>query len=323
MIYSEDNNVKDKPVIVIEDNPEVVPGQGDGETPVIVIERDGGNGHVDDGKPKTRRRLPWVVGSVVITLLLCLCCILGYKIYRTYYDIGISVSVTSEENIQKLQQPVKAVAPEVVMTSDSVLGVALNFYEIRGLKAEISFDEPDTTNMDVYLYSRCSDFSSYDPAENHYLGSLVVQGEEQRSETQRLGYCAMANDNVVIGVAGDEDVKDYCIQQGGSFFRQFILVSNGMLPTRFHLHGKVERRGLGRIGEKLYYIETLNKETMWDFADALREYGFTDVIYITGGKDHCFYRSIDGVHHHIGDVSKKDEKHKGAGLIPWVVFTKR
>ena len=209
------------------------------------------------------------------------------------------------------------------MTSDSILGVGMNLYEVRGLKAEISFTQPDTTQQDVYLYSRCSDFTSYDPQENHYMGSLVVQGKELSSDVSRLGYCAMANNNIVIGVARDEKVKDYCIEHGGSFFRQFILVSNGVLPSKFYLHGKVERRAIGRISNKLYYIETHNKEALWAFADALREYGFTDAIYITGGTDYCFYRSADGKAHHIGDLAKKDKPHKGKGIVPWLVFKKK
>ena len=211
----------------------------------------------------------------------------------------------------------------VAMVSDSILGVALNFYEIKGLKAESAFTEPDTTDTDVFLYSRCCDQTSYDPKTNHYLGSLVVNGKEIEADVSRLGYCAMANDNIVIGIARNEDVKDYVLEQGGSFFRQFILVSNGVLPSRFHLHGKVERRGLGRIGDKLFYIETRHKETMWDFADALREYGFIDAIYITGGTDYCFYRTADGIAHKIGDDTKYEDKHKGEGLVPWLVFKKR
>ena len=233
------------------------------------------------------------------------------------------MSVTSEQNIAKLQNNVKKQIPEVVMTSDSILGVALNFYEIKGLKAEIAFTEPDTTDTDVFLYSRCCDQTSYDPKTNHYLGSLVVNGKEIEADVSRLGYCAMTNDNVVIGIARNEDVKDYVLEQGGSFFRQFILVSDGVLPSRFHLHGKVERRGLGRIGDKLFYIETRHKETMWDFADALREYGFIDAIYITGGTDYCFYRTADGIAHKIGDDTKYEDKHKGEGLVPWLVFKKR
>lgn len=228
------------------------------------------------------------------------------------------MSTTSEENIAKLSSATKEVTPEVVMTSDSILGVALNFYELRGLKAEITLEEPDTADTDVYLYSRCADYGK----NGKYLGSMIMSGKEMQDDNSRLGYCAMANDNVVIGIARDEKVRDYVMEQGGSFFRQFILVSNGVLPGKFHLHGKVERRGLGRIGDKLYYIETRHAETMWDFADALREYGFVDAIYITGGADYSFFRTTDGTRHDIGSPADYPHKKK-KGLEPWLVFRKR
>lgn len=315
MKYTEDN-MDEKPVFIIEEKPDVVDGQGEGETPVITIE-------TDNSILKPKRRTPWIIGTAIATILVCVAALWGYKYYRTKRDIGIPVSVTSAQNIEKLQKPVASQAPEVVMTSDSILGVALNFYEMKGLKAEITFAEPDTTDTDVFLYSRCADHTTYDPKTNHYFGSIVANGKEIESDVSRLGYCAMANDNIVIGIARNEDVKDYVLEQGGSFFRQFILLSNGVLPSQFQLHGKVERRGLGRIGDTLYYIETRNKETMWDFADALREYGFIDAIYITGGTDYSYYRTADGIAHGIGDDAKYKDKHKGDGLVPWVVFKKR
>lgn len=321
MILTEDN-MNEKAIVVIDEKPEVVEGQGEGETPVITIEAssDLSQGEGLNVTLKSSRRWLWFVGGLILSAILCIAAVVGWKYYRTYVNIGVPVSVTSKQNIAKLQKPVTQQTPEVIMISDSILGVALNFYEIKGLRAEIAFTEPDTTDTDVFLYSRCADQTSYDPKTNHYLGSLVVKGQEVESDVSRLGYCAMANDNIVIGIARNEDVKDYVQEQGGSFFRQFILVSNGVLPPRFHLHGKVERRGLGRIGEKLYYIETRHKETMWDFADALREYGFIDAIYITGGTDYCFYRTADGAPHGIGDRDKYPHNHKGKGLVPWMVF---
>lgn len=315
MNYKEDK-MSEKPLFIIEEKPDVIEGQGEGETPVITIE-------TDNGLQKSKRRTPWIIFTALTTALLCVVVVLGYKFYRTYMNIGVPVSVTSAQNIEKLNMPVTNQTAEVILTNDSILGVALNFYEIKGLKAEITFSEPDSTDTDVFLYSRCADQTSYDSKTNHYIGSLVVNGKEIESDVSRLGYCAMANDNIVIGIARNEDVKDYVQKHGGSFFRQFILVSNGVIPYRFHLHGKVERRGLGRIGDKLYYIETRHKETMWDFADALREYGFIDAIYITGGTDYCFYRTYDGIAHSIGDETKYEDKHKGEGVIPWLVFKKR
>lgn len=313
------DNRYDKQVIIVDDEPIVVPGQGEGEIPVITIEEtpSGSSAGEQTASKKPARRMLWFVGGVAISALLCVATIFGWRYYRTYVDIGIPVSTTSEQNIAKLSVAIKKVNPEVIVTSDSILGVALNLYELRGLKAEVTLQEPDTTDTSVYLYSHCADYGK----NGAYLGSMVMKGKEMQQDRSRLGYCAMANDNIVIGIARDEDVKDYTIEQGGSFFRQFILVSNGVLPSKFHLHGKVERRGLGRIGDKLYYIETKHAETMWDFADALREYGFIDAIYITGGADYSFYRTTDGTRHDIGNPANYPHQ-KQKGIVPWLVFKK-
>jgi hypothetical protein len=289
------------------------------EVPVIIIER--------DEQPQTCESVTKVVAPSqkhkwlkrLLALLAVGCMMIatlaGYYFWNFYYNIGVSISVTPEQNIEKLQEPVKQEVPEVVMTSDSILGVAMDFYAIHGLRASIEFEEPDTADTSVYLYCRSADFK----ADSTYIGSLVVNGEEYQSDTHRLGYMAMLGGNSVIGISRSEKVKDYVQEQGGSFFRQFILVSDGTIPTRFYLHGKVERRAIGRIGDQLYFIATRHKETLWDFADALREYGFIDAIYITGGADYIYYRGKDAIRHDVGN-SKEYPHEKWKGVIPWLVF---
>ena len=290
------------------------------EVPIIIIERD------EQPQPKeivTEAAAPsgkrkWLKRILALAAIGCLmvAVLAGYYLWNYYCNIGVPVSVTPKQNIEKLQQfLVKKVAPKVVMTSDSILGVAMDFYAIHGLKASIEFEEPDTADTSVYLYCRSVDHK----VDSTYIGSLVVNGEERQSDTHRLGYMAMLGDNTVIGISRSEKVKDFVQDQGGSFFRQFILVSDGTIPSHFFLHGKVERRAIGRINDQLYYIATRNKETLWDFADALREYGFIDAIYITGGTDYGFYRDKGGVRHDIGDPA--DYPHtKWKGIIPWLVF---
>ena len=289
------------------------------EVPIIIIERD------EQPQPQEvvtkavapSRKQKWLKRFLALVAIGCLmvAILAGYYFWNYYYNIGVSVSVTPEQNIEKLQKPAKQETPEVVMTSDSILGVAMDFYAIHGLKASIEFEEPDTADTSVYLYCRSVDHK----ADSTYIGTLVVNGEERQSDTHRLGYMAMLGDNSVIGISRSEKVKDYVQEHGGSFFRQFILVSNGDIPGRFFLHGKVERRAIGRIDDQLYFIATRHKETLWDFADALREYGFIDAIYITGGADYVFYRDKDGFRHDIGD--KSDYPHtKWKGIIPWLVF---
>ena len=289
------------------------------EVPIIIIER--------DEQPQSKeivtkvvapsKKQKWLKRFLAFAVVGCMivAAIAGYYFWNYYYNIGVSVSVSPEQNIEKLKKPVKKEIPQVVMTSDSILGVAMDFYAIHGLKASIEFEEPDTADTSVFLYSRCADHT----ADERYLGSLVAQGKEYQSDQTRLGYMAMTEGQMVIGISRSDKVKDYVIDHGGSFFRQFILVSNGMIPSRFFLHGKVERRAIGRIDNQLYYIATRHKETLWDFADALREYGFIDAIYITGGADYVFCRSRDGIRHDLGNPS--DYPHtKWKGVIPWLVF---
>lgn len=289
------------------------------EVPIIIIER--------DEQPQSKeivtkvvapsKKQKWLKRFLALIAVGCLmiAILAGYYFWNYYYNIGISVSVTPEQNIEKLQKPVKHETSEIVQSSDSILGVAMDFYEIHGLKASIEFEEPDTADTSVYLYCRSADHK----ADSTYIGSLVVNGEERQSDTHRLGYMAMLGGNSVIGISRSEKVKEYVQENGGCFFRQFILVSDGTIPSRFFLHGKVERRAIGRIGDQLYYIATRHKETLWDFADALREYGFIDAIYITGGADYVYFRTIDGMRHDIGDPLTYPQK-KWKDIVPWLVF---
>lgn len=308
---------EEKPLIIIGEPQDVVEGQVQGDVPVIIVERDP-EGPSNGNGP---RRRWWVLGSMVLTIGCCLLAWLGWRYYRALTDIGVPIAVTSEQNIELLSQASpRGETAGVEMLQDTVLGVAFNMYRMTGLRAEITMQEPDTTDMDVYLYSRCSD---YHP-DFSVIGTLVMNGKVMPSvQERRLGYFAGANGNYVIGVARDEQVRDYVARcEDGCMFRQYILVSDGVLPPRFYLHGKVERRGLGRLANgELRYIETCNAETMWDFADALREYGFVDAIYITGGRDYCFYRTADGQRHDLGNVDAYP--HKNEGRVPWVVFRAR
>ena len=287
------------------------------EIPEFIIEND------DDVRPPIetngtekagKKWLPRLLEAIAIALMVIVV-FFAYKAWNYFYNIGVPISTTPTENIKKLQmEPVKESA-EVVLSSDSILGVALDFYAIHGLRASIEFQEPDTADMSVFLYSRSADHQ----ADGQYLGSLVVDGKEMQSDRSRLGYMGMVGNQMVIGISRSDKVKDYCMEHEGSFFRQFILVSNGVKPRNFFLRGKVERRAIGRKDGTLYYIATRHKETLWDFADALCDYGFIDAIYITGGDDYGYYRTSDGERHDIGNIEDYPHK-KWKGIIPWLVF---
>ncbi len=305
---TQDNNNKD--YILVEG--------GDMEVSVVRT-RDENAATYQEATDKSHHGRRWrVFAAVAAVVAVCLILVIGWIAYNRYTNIGIPVSRQPAENIALLQKQMNTndhVQSGVTLTSDSILGVAMDFYKLEGLRGTLSMTEPDPADSSVFLYVRSSDYL----ADGTFIGSLVVDGKELNStKGTRLGYVAMAGKGTVIGVSRSEKVKDFVQENGGSFFRQFILVSNGVLPQRFYLHGKVERRAIGRMGDTLYVVCTRHKETMWDFADALREYGFIDAIYITGGDDRSFYRTADGKAHVFGT----DTSHNSKFPVPWLVFRK-
>ena len=129
------------------------------EVPEFIIETD------DETRPPVetgRKEKPgrrWLRGilEALIIALTVIVAFSAYKVWNYYMNIGVPISTSPSENISKLQaEPVKERA-EVVLSSDSILGVALDFYAIHGLRASIEFEEPDTTDTSVFLYSRSAD----------------------------------------------------------------------------------------------------------------------------------------------------------------------
>lgn len=289
------------------------------ENPVIIIESDDkADSAMNHRAEPSPFRSKWMMLAYIIMgmLMLGILVYAGWRYYYHNYYVELPISCSSSENIKKLQAPVAKMRPEVIFTHDSVGTVPFNLYELRGLKAGLTMDEPDSTDTDVYFYSRCADYDK----KGRMMGTMVRDGRLIHKDNHRLGYCAMAGDNTVIGIARDEKVRDFVEDNGGSMFRQFVLVSKGEIPSVFHLHGVVERRAFARLADSntLYYVESCKAETMYDFADAIRKYGFVDAIYVTGGKCYSYYRTADGAYHNIGLPAPEKPRR-----IPWIVFKKR
>ena len=324
MKHTEDNSIQEKPVITIENNDNNTSSQEILEEPIITIEScDDMENESPSITIKKRSRLQkWslVIMWFAATIVLVFGCYKALRYYNYYYNIGVSISVSPKDNIKKLDgMKAQGESSAVVLKTDSVLGVALDIYELHNVKAELTLVEPDTTDHSVLLYTRTADYT----ATGRYLGSLVVDGEQKRSDVSRLGYCAIAQGNMVIGISRFDDMREHMVECDGSYFRQFLLVSNGELPQRFFLHGKVERKALARtVDDRLCVIATRHPETLWDFADALREYGYVDAIYLTGGNESGFYRAPDGTPFFTEKAAKyRTDKHHG--VAPWLVLRTR
>ena len=84
-------------------------------------------------------------------------------------------------------------------------------------------------------------------------------------------------------------MKAYSIANGCDFFRQYPLVMNGEIQEN-RLKGKAIRRALAQQNQDFYIIETQNRESMYDFSEALCDMGFTNALYLVGGSSYAWWR---------------------------------
>ena len=274
-------------------------------------------------KPKKRRKwVGYLLKALGLVALMILSLVI-YNYWRGQHTKKLTFSPTPTENMERLQQSVTADDSKVIYTTDSLLGVFLNLYELCGLQANIEFDEPKLKDASVMLYCRSADFRKDDGS---FIGSFIVNGEDYTvdcsNDSVPHGYMAILGSRCVIGVDDTDTMKKYVIENGGSYFQQYFLVSNGLvLQDNLNALGGTTRRcalGWKKKSDKLYFIVSRDEVSAWDFSDALREYGFTNAIYITGGSDYCYYRDEEGTRQDIGDVANYPYK-KWTG-VPWLVF---
>lgn len=247
--------------------------------------------------------------AVIILLLLAICAWLGwgyYQHHRWAVNFEYPVSRSSAQIITDLNKTGQIKGDSVhVFTADSIDGVTMRFYNLAGLKASMSREMPADSDSSVVLVTQGWDYYFDDAKQYHFLGDFVYNGKMLAQGTGKAGFVAVTTKGWQMGISQEDSVRDYIISQCASMFRQFALVSAGQICLKqFALKGKVHRRALARKPGDVtaYYVETVNKESLYDFAEALADYGFIDAVYLTGADGtEPVYRDADGILH--GDLN--------------------
>ena len=247
--------------------------------------------------------------AVIILLLLAILAWLGwgyYQHHRWAVNFEYPVSRSSAQIITDLNKTGQIKGDSVhVFTADSIDGVTMRFYNLAGLKASMSREMPADSDSSVVLVTQGWDYYFDDAKQYHFLGDFVYNGKMLAQGTGKAGFVAVTTKGWQMGISQEDSVRDYVLDQGASMFRQFALVSAGQICLKqFALKGKVHRRALARKPGDVtaYYVETVNKESLYDFAEALADYGFIDAVYLTGADGtEPVYRDADGILH--GDLN--------------------
>ncbi len=208
-----------------------------------------------------------------------------------------------EEEKQEMEQPV--VIPvdslpcrtsSVGISVDSINDVKMQIYVLDGLSAGLSFELPEKSDTTVFLAVQAADIRRDNGG---IVGDFVIRGERYARGKRKSGYCAIGDGRVVLGNSTEDEVMERCLRQQGDFFRQYPLVMNGEIQEN-RLKGKAIRRALARQGDHLCFVESCNRESVYDFAEALADYGFSDALYLVGGSAYGWWREDGETVHELG-----------------------
>ena len=265
---------------------------------VIVL---GGSDWHPEKKPASNKR--WKIIACILAGMLALL-VMSFAGRHIMHSREFVQSRNAEDIISALAFPMKGNAG-ITPISDEVMGVKLKIYRLNGLKAHFADTVPDYTDSTIYLITRSADYKLVN-YRKEIIGDFIVDGKVFERSNWRAGFMAIIDGNAQIGVDRSKKIFKHVLENDGSMFRQMALVSAGTrCDKQFILKGKVTRCAYARNRDgELFFIETANPETLYGFADALIEYGFTDAIYVTGGSQpDLFYRTEDGTAqgHYIED----------------------
>ena len=132
------------------------------------------------------------------------------------------------------------------------------------------------------------------------VGAFVLKGEPKAWGLSKRGYCASIDGKVTIGVADNSPLFEQATERGGYFFRQYPLVDNGT-PIMNEPKGKAVRRGICDMDGQVFMVETLAKESFYDFAQALADMGTDHAIYLVGSTAYGWAVDREGIAHEFGE----------------------
>lgn len=264
---------------------------------VVIIGGSGWQQHDQKKKKGNDASKIWKIAAISLAAILII--FGGFFLGKhVYYHFQFNRSRPDIEILSQLSNPMQGEAG-ISMEEQEAMGVKMKIYALSGLKAHFADSVPDYTDSSVYFITRSSDYKIKDE-KKQIIGDYIKDGEIISESLWRAGFMVIQNGNAQIGISRSKKIGRYVSENKGSMFRQLALVAAGTTcKKQYILKGKVTRCAYARdLKGSLYFIETVNPETLYGFADALIEYGFIDAIYITGGSQpDRFFRESDGTAH--------------------------
>ena len=150
------------------------------------------------------------------------------------------------------------------------------------------------------------------------LGAFVLNGKLLSRGISKKGFCAIIDGKITLGNAESTSLFEKAVEKDGCFFRQYPLVSDGVLINSGP-KGKGIRKALCSAGGQVFVAVSGTEESFHDFSQALVDLGVEDAIYLCGGsKARGWYHELGG---ELISCGENDQRFRHENYILWTSST--
>lgn len=202
------------------------------------------------------------------------------------------------------RQPEPEMTSGVEYETQVVNDVWLYVFKILDMHAELSLDISEYADSTECFIVQAADIRKDN---RKFVGDFVLNGEKLSSGKRKEGFCAIVDGRVTIGMSTDDEVMNHCMVNGGSFFRQYPLVVDGVMQPS-NVKGKSIRRALAQNEDGLYIVMTEERESVHNFSEALVDMGMKNAISLVGGNQAYMYWMQDDECWESDELEKVDNR---------------
>ena len=268
-----------------------------------------------DSSPAPKRKWGWIILIAALAIGV-VASIIAFSCARSQEEEGIfekSARQVIPHPLRGWMQSLDSITDVCVITKDTTINdIPMRLYVPLNMtpRLEVGYKCIDDTTKNMLLF-QAADVR----ADNKKIvGAFVLRGKPLSWGLSKKGYCGIIGDQVTIGVADNSPLFEQATEVGGYFFRQYPLVSEGMLVEN-ELKSQSTRRGLCELEGRVVVAETFTPESLHDFSQALVDLGTTNAIYLVGSSAIGWYHTMDGLG--IASGQWEPRVYKNVSFIVW------
>ena len=264
-----------------------------------------------------KKRVPWWMWVIIgfLTLATTILLVVYFINNKHQNEYAMHYSSTTEMRADTavwFNNTDKSLPPCTIVSDTLINSIHLQILIPYNTVPTLHVGTLDTSDVDIVFATLAADLGS---EKGQIIGAFVCEGKPLSwGGGRKLGYCAIIDKNITLGVSENSPLFEQATEQGGYFFRQYPAVDNGVMVENNPKNASF-RRALCMLNGKVCVVATSDRVLMNDFAESLVQLGVENAIFLVGSTADGWYRTETGALHRLGDTYLE-----GKDNINYIVF---